>query len=82
MGEGVQISEGMIGLIIGVLLFLVVAFILAFIAVKIFNKRKQREKALRTGKWASYFNSFTFIGLTIVTVTHVLNHVFCFISNW
>lgn len=49
-GEGFRLSSGMIGGIVGGLLFLVVAFILALIAVKIFNKRKEREKAMRYGK--------------------------------
>ena len=48
--EGVRISDGVIGGIVGGLLFLFVAIILAIIAVKIFNKRKQREKAMRYGK--------------------------------
>ncbi|KAK2156895.1 hypothetical protein LSH36_202g01004 [Paralvinella palmiformis] len=54
MHEGVHISDGMIGGIVGGLLFLFVAIILAVLAIKIFNKRKQREKAMRYGN-VKYF---------------------------
>ena len=57
MKEGVKISEGMIGGIVGGLLFLLVAIILAVIAVKIFNKRKQREKAMRYGQYDVIFST-------------------------
>jgi uncharacterized protein (DUF2062 family) len=43
-------SEGMIGGLVGGLLFLFVTVSLAVVAVKIFNKRKQREKAMRYGE--------------------------------
>lgn len=58
MAEGVKISDGMIGGILGGGLFLLVAIILAVIAVKIFNKRKQREKAMRYGKFTFQFWAF------------------------
>ena len=48
-----KISDGLIGGIAGGLLFLLVASILAVIAVKIFNRRKQRERAMRYGKHAN-----------------------------
>ncbi|ELU05784.1 hypothetical protein CAPTEDRAFT_193232 [Capitella teleta] len=54
LAEGVSITEGMIGGIVGGLLFLLVTVILAIVAVKIFNKRKQREKAMRYGN-VKYF---------------------------
>lgn len=50
MVKGVNLSDGMIGGIVGGLLFLLVTVILAVIAVKIFNKRKQRERAMRYGE--------------------------------
>lgn len=47
----IRISDAMIGGIVGGLLFLFVAIILAVLAVKILNKRKQREKQLRYGTY-------------------------------
>ena len=51
MTEGVIISTSMIGGIVGGLLFLFVAIILIVIAIKFFNKRRQRERAMRYGKF-------------------------------
>ncbi len=45
----VVISDGMIGGIVGTLLFVFVAIVLVVLAVKIFNKRRQREKSMRYG---------------------------------
>ena len=50
MLEGMHMSQGVIGGIVGGLLFLFVAIVLAVCAVKIFNKRKQRERAMRYGE--------------------------------
>ena len=49
MTEGVMISNSMIGGIVGGLLFIFVAIILIVIAIKFFNKRRQRERAMRYG---------------------------------
>ena len=49
MTEGVMISTSMIGGIVGGLLFIFVAIILIVIAIKFFNKRRQRERAMRYG---------------------------------
>ena len=49
MQEGVMISNSMIGGIVGGLLFIFVAIILIVIAIKFFNKRRQRERAMRYG---------------------------------
>ena len=49
MNEGMIISNGVIGGIVGGLLFLFVAIVMACMAIKIFNKRRQRERAMRYG---------------------------------
>ena len=48
--KGVMISNGVIGGIVGGLLFLFVVIVMAVMAVRIFNKRRQRERAMRYGK--------------------------------
>ena len=50
MLDGVQISDGMIGGIVGGLLFLFVAICLTVMGIKSLIKRRQREKAMRYGK--------------------------------
>ena len=48
----------MIGGIVGGLLFLLVTVTLAIVAVKIFNKRKQREKAMRYGESDTFLSPY------------------------
>lgn len=50
MLDGVQISDGMIGGIVGGLLFLFVAICLTVIGIKSLIKKRQREKAMRYGE--------------------------------
>ena len=50
MQTGMQLSDGEIGGLVGGLLFVLVAIILSVIAVKIFKRRKEQEKAMRYGE--------------------------------
>ena len=74
MHEGVHISDGMIGGIVGGLLFLFVAIILAVLAIKIFNKRKQREKAMRYGMRSSLIYSLRVF--YILFLTRLISNLF------
>ncbi len=51
--EGVSVPSGLIGGVVGGLLFVFVAIILIVIAIKFFRKRRQRERAMRYGE--SYY---------------------------
>ena len=54
MMEGMMISNGVIGGIVGGLLFLFVAIVMAVMAIRIFAKRRQRERAMRYGMKTTY----------------------------
>lgn len=57
LNEGVKISKAAIGGIVGGLLFLAVAVLLALCSVKIFGKsRKQKGDVLKYGMFLSFRN--------------------------